>query len=227
MPGLLGAVVAVGPRALARGADMARDTVGQAAPRALSGLWRHARAVPVVVGAAPARQGGGNRRGAAARRWQPPVMSIDTASEGHRQIARGLDRPPGTVRGWLRAGRSRAESLRARASRLVVSLDHELVAVTSAGSGLGDAGEAMMLAVRAWVLRFGHRGVGRGSERWVPDRWLDRRPARTRPTSSRSTSGSPPQHKCGKERYKHDAWSRAKLESERTREIAPALATTN
>lgn len=80
--------------------------------------------------------------------------------EGHRRIARRLGRPPGTVRGWLRAGRSRAQSLRMSASRLVVSLDHELVAVTPAGSSLGDAVEAIMLAVRAWVLRFGHRGVG-------------------------------------------------------------------
>jgi hypothetical protein len=28
--------------------------------------------------------------------------------------------------------------------------------VTPAGSGLGDAVEAIMLAVRAWVLRFAH-----------------------------------------------------------------------
>lgn len=82
------------------------------------------------------------------------------SGEGHRRIATELDRPAGTVRGWLRAGRSRAESLRACATRLVVSLDHELAAVTPAASSLGDAVEAIMLAVRAWVLRFGHRGVG-------------------------------------------------------------------
>ena len=60
--------------------------------------------------------------------------------EGHRRIARRLGRPPGTVRGWLRAGRSRAQSLRMSASRLVVSLDHELVAVTPAGSEPGRRG---------------------------------------------------------------------------------------
>ena len=80
--------------------------------------------------------------------------------EGHRRIARSLGRPPGTVRGWLRAGRSRAEGLRACATRLLVRLDHELVAVTPAGSGLGDAVEAIMLTVRAFVLRFGRREVG-------------------------------------------------------------------
>ena len=37
--------------------------------------------------------------------------------DGHRQIARKLDRAPGTVRGWLRAARRRAGGLRACASR--------------------------------------------------------------------------------------------------------------
>lgn len=76
--------------------------------------------------------------------------------EGHRRIASALGRPPGTVRGWLRAGRARAESLRECATQLLVALDHELVAVTPASSTLV---EAVMLAVRACVLRFGP-GVG-------------------------------------------------------------------
>ncbi len=84
------------------------------------------------------------------------ALALAVGGYGHRRIARRLGRPPGTVRGWLRAGRGRAESLRACASRWVVSLDLELVVVTPAGSELGDAVEAIMLAVRAWVLRFGH-----------------------------------------------------------------------
>lgn len=80
--------------------------------------------------------------------------------DGHRPIARRLDRPPGTVRGWLRAARARAESLRACATEWAYSLDHELVAVTPAGSELGDAVEAIMLAVRARVLRFGRGQTG-------------------------------------------------------------------
>lgn len=80
--------------------------------------------------------------------------------EGHRRIAVALRRPPGTVRGWLRAGRARVESLRSCATGLLVALDHELVAVTPAASSLGDAVEAIMLAVRAWVLRFGRGDVG-------------------------------------------------------------------
>ncbi len=81
--------------------------------------------------------------------------------EGHHLIARRLGRPPGTVRGWLRAARARAESLRACGAKWTHSLDPgELAAVTPAGSELGDAVEAIMLAVRAWVLRFGHGHVG-------------------------------------------------------------------
>lgn len=80
---------------------------------------------------------------------------------GHRRIARHLGRPPGTVRGWLRAARTRAGSLRACATRWLVSLDPELGAVIPAGSDLGDAVEAIILAARAWVLRCGpgHLGV--------------------------------------------------------------------
>lgn len=81
--------------------------------------------------------------------------------EGHRPIARRLGRPPGTVRGWLRAARARAESLRACGARWAHALDpDELRAVAPAGSDVGDAVEAIMLAARAFVLRFGHRQVG-------------------------------------------------------------------
>ena len=79
---------------------------------------------------------------------------------GHRRIAQRLGRPEGTVRGWLRAARRRAESLRACATRLLVALDPEPDAVTAADSDLGDALEAIMLAVRAWVLRFGRDELG-------------------------------------------------------------------
>jgi hypothetical protein len=87
------------------------------------------------------------------------ALRLAAGGVGHRRIAARLGRPPGTVRGWLRAGRSRAESLRACATTQAVSLDLELVAVTPAGNALGEAVEAIMLAVRALVLRFGLRGV--------------------------------------------------------------------
>ncbi len=86
------------------------------------------------------------------------ALRLAARGEGHRQIARRLDRPPGTVRGWLRAARARAESLRACAARWTYALDPtELSAVAPAGSELGDALEAVMLAVRAWVLRYGRQ----------------------------------------------------------------------
>ena len=88
------------------------------------------------------------------------ALRLGAFGVGHRRIAGRLGRPPGTVRGWLRAGRSRAESLRACATMQLVSLDVEPAALTPADSGLGDAVEAIMLAVRALVLRFGLRGVG-------------------------------------------------------------------
>ncbi len=84
------------------------------------------------------------------------ALALAAGGDGHRRIACRLDRPAGTVRGWLRAARARAESLRACGTRWIVTLElDELRAVTPAGSPLGDAVEAIMLAVRAWVLRFG------------------------------------------------------------------------
>jgi transposase-like protein len=83
------------------------------------------------------------------------ALALACQGVGHRVIARRLGRAPGTVRGWLRAARRRAPSLRACATRWACALDPELGAVTPAGSELGDAVEAMMLAARAWTLRFG------------------------------------------------------------------------
>jgi len=83
------------------------------------------------------------------------ALRLAVDGDGHRRIARVLDRPPGTVRGWLRAARRRAGELRACASRKLVELDVQVGAVTPAGSELGDAVEAMMLAARAFRLRFG------------------------------------------------------------------------
>ena len=83
------------------------------------------------------------------------ALRLAAEGDGHRRIARQLGRPAGTVRGWLRAARARAGGLRACATRWTYTLDPEMGAVTPAGSELGDAVEAIMLAVRAWVLRFG------------------------------------------------------------------------
>ena len=77
--------------------------------------------------------------------------------DGHRRIARRLDRPPGTVRGWLRAARARSEQLRRCGTLWACSLDPELARIPPAGSPLVDALEALASAARAHVLRFGRR----------------------------------------------------------------------
>jgi len=96
------------------------------------------------------------------------ALLLAAGGAGHRVIARHVGRPEGTVRGWLRAARARAESLRACATRQLVMLDPEAGPVAAAGSALGDAVEAMMLAVRVWVLRFGPDRVGP----WERAAWL-------------------------------------------------------
>jgi hypothetical protein len=85
------------------------------------------------------------------------ALRLAATGAGHRPIARHLRRPEGTVRRWLRVARRRAGSLRAPGGS---SRWTEPVAVTPADSDLGDAVEAMMLAVRAWVLRFGRDEIG-------------------------------------------------------------------
>jgi hypothetical protein len=69
--------------------------------------------------------------------------------------------PADTVRGWLRRFAERAERIRAHFTRWAVALDPELGPVLAAGGGVADAVEAIAVAVRAWVLRFGPRSVWR------------------------------------------------------------------
>jgi Homeodomain-like domain len=88
------------------------------------------------------------------------ALRLAAAGVGHRRIARQLGRPERTVRGWLRAARRRAGGLRVCATRMLVALDPEPAAVIPAGSPVGDAVEAIMLAVRAWALRFGRDELG-------------------------------------------------------------------
>ena len=105
------------------------------------------------------------------------ALALAAGGHGHRRIARLLERPPGTVRGWLRAARARFESLRVCANRWVYALDPEMGPVTPAGSALGDAIEALMLVVRARVLRFGHGQLGPWERAvWLTDGLLSGRP---------------------------------------------------
>ncbi len=150
VPGLLGAVVAVGLRALTRRTHADRGPVAAAEAGAVRGVQEHACALTLVGGSASARQRTGDRRGTASGR----------RGDRHRPIAQHVRRPQGTVRGWLRAARTRAESLRACATQRLAALDPEPAAVTATATSLGDAVEAIMLAVRAWALRFGKDSVG-------------------------------------------------------------------
>jgi hypothetical protein len=83
------------------------------------------------------------------------AIEASVAGEGFRRIAARLGACPETVRGWLRRFAGRAQEIRAHFTRCAVALDPELGAVLPAGSGVADALEAIAVAARAWVLRFG------------------------------------------------------------------------
>jgi hypothetical protein len=83
------------------------------------------------------------------------AIEAHVAGEGHRVIASRLGVPAGTVRGWLRRFAGRAGLIRAHFTRCAVALDPELGSVLPAGSGVADGLEAVAVAARAWVLRFG------------------------------------------------------------------------
>jgi len=89
------------------------------------------------------------------------AIEAHVAGEGHRPIAGRLGVPVGTVRGWLRRFDQRAEQVWALFTRCAVALDPELGSVLPAGSVVADALEAIGVAGRAWVLRFGPRPVWR------------------------------------------------------------------
>jgi len=83
------------------------------------------------------------------------AITAKVAGDGYRPIAARLGVPADTVRGWLRRFAGRAELIRAHFTRCAVALDPEQGAVFPAGSGVADALEAVAVAARAWVLRFG------------------------------------------------------------------------
>jgi Helix-turn-helix domain len=83
------------------------------------------------------------------------AIEATLAGEGYRRIGSRLGVHADTVRGWLRRFAERAGLLRAHFTRCAVVLDPELGPVLPAGSGITDALEAIAVAARAWVLRFG------------------------------------------------------------------------
>ena len=84
------------------------------------------------------------------------ALLAGAGGEGHRTIAARLDRPPGTVRGWLRAFARRSEPLQACAVRWTISLgDGSALPRSWTGAPVASALAALACAARAWVLRFG------------------------------------------------------------------------
>jgi hypothetical protein len=83
------------------------------------------------------------------------AIEANVVGEGYRRIASRLGVPADTVRGWLRRFVERAGLVRTHFTRWAVWLDPELGPVLPAGSGIADALEAIAVAARAWVLRFG------------------------------------------------------------------------
>jgi transposase-like protein len=83
------------------------------------------------------------------------AIEAKVAGEGYRSIAGRLGVHAGTVRGWLRRFAERADQVRVHFTRWAVVLDPELGPVLPAGGVVADALEAIAVAARAWVLRFG------------------------------------------------------------------------
>jgi hypothetical protein len=93
------------------------------------------------------------------------AIEAHVGGEGHRPIAARLGVPTGTVRGWLRRFSARSGLIRALFTRCAVALDPELGPIVPAGRGVADALEALAVAGRAWVLRFGPWPVWRVASR--------------------------------------------------------------
>jgi hypothetical protein len=159
--------------------DLVGGVLSCSSCRAVLGPWGHARArvVRCAVGDRLLRPRRARCRGCAVThvllpdlcllRRRDEVGVIGAAIEasvggaGHGSIAGRLGVPKDTVRGWLRRFASRAELIRAHFTRWAFALDPELGAIGPAGSDAADALQAIGVAVRAWVLRFGPGPVWR------------------------------------------------------------------
>jgi len=83
------------------------------------------------------------------------AIEAKVAGQGYRRIASRLGVHADTVRGWLARFAQRAELVRAHFTRCAVALDPEQGPVLPAANSVADALEAIAVACRAWVLRFG------------------------------------------------------------------------
>lgn len=83
------------------------------------------------------------------------AVEAKARGQGHRRIAARLNRPPTTVREWLRRFAARAREIREHFTRLAHRLGAELGAVQPRASPLADALEAIGIAARASAGRWG------------------------------------------------------------------------
>lgn len=75
--------------------------------------------------------------------------------EGHRPIAKRLGLPAATVRGWFRRFRTRAEIIAVFFTQWALVLSPGCDPPGPSGTAVGDAVEAIGMATRAAVIRFG------------------------------------------------------------------------
>ena len=83
------------------------------------------------------------------------ALAAKAGGSGHRRIAADLGLPPTTVRGWLRRFGAMAEAIREHFTRWAHALDPLLGSINPAGSSFAEALEAIGVAARAGVWRFG------------------------------------------------------------------------
>jgi hypothetical protein len=83
------------------------------------------------------------------------ALAARTAGAGHRRIAALLERPAGTVRGWLRRFAGRVEAVRVVFTRWCRALAPDPVLPGPAGSKWADAIAAVTAVARVAGARFG------------------------------------------------------------------------
>jgi hypothetical protein len=83
------------------------------------------------------------------------ALVAHATGDGHRRIAERLGVPAATVRGWLRRFRLRATAIAAFFTRWALTLAPGSDPPAPTGSPVGDAVEAVGMATRAAVVRFG------------------------------------------------------------------------
>ena len=80
---------------------------------------------------------------------------LAAAGWGHRRIAARLDRPAGTVRGWVRRMRERAQVLRLGFTELLVAVDPDPVVPDPGGSALAEVVAVIAAGAAATARRWG------------------------------------------------------------------------